>query len=256
MILYFSGTGNSRYAALCLARLLEDEAVDVTMELKNAGTLRFHSEKPYVFVSPTYAWRIPRVFEAFLKETTLEGARRAYFVMTCGSEIGDAGSYLQKLTAELGLEYAGVASVRMAENYLALFETPDRETTERLTRAAGRRTLPPIAETIKKGGTLTPPKSGVMGFFMSHLINPVFYPLIVKAKPFWVEKERCVGCGLCEKRCPLGNIRLTAGVPVWGRDCTHCMACIGGCPTRAIEYGKVTKKRNRVWNVAVPEEEP
>ena len=35
------------------------------------------------------------------------------------------------------------------------------------------------------------------------------------------------------------------GKPVWGNDCTHCMACICKCPTEAIEYGKVSIGQNR-----------
>ena len=33
-------------------------------------------------------------------------------------------------------------------------------------------------------------------------------------------------------------IQLRENKPVWGRNCTHCMACICYCPTEAIEYGK------------------
>ena len=36
----------------------------------------------------------------------------------------------------------------------------------------------------------------------------------------------------------MNNIRLQNGKPLWGGRCTHCMACIGYCPTEAIEYGK------------------
>ncbi|MBP9515735.1 MAG: 4Fe-4S binding protein, partial [Clostridia bacterium] len=38
--------------------------------------------------------------------------------------------------------------------------------------------------------------------------------------------------------CVLNNIELKNGKPVWGKSCTHCMACINFCPTNAIEYGK------------------
>ena len=46
------------------------------------------------------------------------------------------------------------------------------------------------------------------------------------------------GRGGCVKRCPMNNIALKNGKPVWGESCTHCMACICYCPTEAIEYGK------------------
>ena len=44
---------------------------------------------------------------------------------------------------------------------------------------------------------------------------------------------------------PLNNIRLENGKPVWGKHCTHCMACICYCPKEAIEYGKKSKGKPR-----------
>ena len=36
----------------------------------------------------------------------------------------------------------------------------------------------------------------------------------------------------------MNNVALKDGKPVWGKVCTHCMACICYCPVSAIEYGK------------------
>jgi len=45
--------------------------------------------------------------------------------------------------------------------------------------------------------------------------------------------------------CPLNNIRLNDSKPVWSKNCTHCMACICGCPSEAIEYGKRSRGKPR-----------
>ena len=37
------------------------------------------------------------------------------------------------------------------------------------------------------------------------------------------------------------------GRPVWGNRCTHCMACLCGCPQEAVEYGKATVGKRRYW---------
>ena len=60
-----------------------------------------------------------------------------------------------------------------------------------------------------------------------------------------VDWTRCIGCGKCEKLCPLNNITLQNARPVWGTNCTQCMACICYCPTRAIEYGKKSAGKPR-----------
>ena len=66
----------------------------------------------------------------------------------------------------------------------------------------------------------------------------MFYRLFVKAEAFRAE-DTCIGCGKCVELCPLNNIHLENGKPVWGK--THCMACICYCPKEAIEYGKKSK---------------
>lgn len=48
-----------------------------------------------------------------------------------------------------------------------------------------------------------------------------------------------------QKLCPLNNITLQNARPVWGSNCTQCMACICYCPTRAIEYGKKSAGKPR-----------
>lgn len=63
-------------------------------------------------------------------------------------------------------------------------------------------------------------------------------------KKFAVSDE-CVSCGKCASVCPLNNIVLTDGKPVWGADCTHCMACINSCAKKAIEYGKASVGKPR-----------
>jgi MinD superfamily P-loop ATPase len=71
----------------------------------------------------------------------------------------------------------------------------------------------------------------------SGIVNAAFYKFIIGDKKFYTT-DKCVGCGKCAESCVLNNITLENGRPVWHGHCTHCMACICGCPTEAIEYGK------------------
>ena len=90
---------------------------------------------------------------------------------------------------------------------------------------------------IKAEQSFPVPQNNLYDRFMSGPVNPIFYQFFVKAAAFRV-KDACIGCGQCVKNCPMNNITLRDGKPVWGKDCTHCMACICYCPTEAIEYGK------------------
>ena len=65
MVLFFSGTGNSKHIAKIVADSLGDELVDITPYLKENKGGEFLSDR-YVFVTPTHASYIPRVVEKFI----------------------------------------------------------------------------------------------------------------------------------------------------------------------------------------------
>lgn len=88
MILCFSGTGNSRYIAKKIAVELQDEIVDVNAKIKAVDYSPIKTGENVVVVTPTYAWRIPRIVSDWLSKTKLLSAKRIWFVMNCGSEIG------------------------------------------------------------------------------------------------------------------------------------------------------------------------
>jgi len=180
MVLYFTGTGNSRYLARRIAEGLDMPLYDLNTCIKAGDTAPVQTGQDVVLVTPTYAWRIPRVVSQWLGNTELTGAERIWFVMDCGSEIGNAAKYNRQLAAQKHLRYMGTAQIIMPENYIAMFHAPQAEQARSIVEL-----------------------------------------------------------------CPLNNIRLENGKPVWGKHCTHCMACICDCPKEAIEYGKKSKGKPR-----------
>ncbi|MCI6399371.1 MAG: EFR1 family ferrodoxin [Lawsonibacter sp.] len=243
MIVYFTGTGNSRYCAQQLADQLEDTLLDAVPFIRDGIAAELFSEKPWVFAAPTYGWQLPRVFARLIQNGSFAGSRDAYFVMTCGSEIGNAARYNQALCRKKGLRHRGTLPVVMPENYIALFDAPE-EAEARKIIAAAQPALERGIGCIRSGRDFPAVKAGLTDKLKSGIVNAAFYRFIVRAKPFTVS-DACIRCGKCENACPLGNLRLRDGTPVWGGRCTHCMACICGCPARAIEYGTASRGKPR-----------
>ncbi len=236
MVLYFTGTGNSKYIAERLRDALGDELFSINDCIKNRQYCNT-TEELLIFSVPTYAWRIPRIVEEWIKKSTFKKGAKAYFVMNCGGEIADAEKYLKKLCCEKDFIYMGCGEVVMPENYLAMFSTPTPEQGKRII-ARAEPVIDEIAQHIKNGEKLPPHKSGFTAKLMSSIVNVTFYPFFVKTKKFTVDADQCIGCGICTRKCPLNNIDLVQSKPIWGKECTHCMACISSCPKNAIEYGK------------------
>lgn len=243
MIIYFTGTGNSRYVSIRLAELTEDEVVDAACYTREGKSAEFTKPGTYVFVSPVYVSAPPRAFLDFIRLSRFPDNVRAYFVMVCTSYMGASPAYCRKLSEEKSFTYLGTAMVCMPQNYLIYWKTyGDAEN-----RGKIRRALPAIeriADTIRGGAELPAPKMAAWEYLSTKLVVGLYYRYFIKAGPFHAT-DACIGCGRCAAVCPLGNIVLGDSRPIWGRNCTHCMACINLCPKQAIEYGGKTAGKLR-----------
>lgn len=243
MILYFTGTGNSEYVAKKIGDYLNDEVLNLFDKIRNMDFDAMTSEKPWVIVAPTYAWQLPHIVRDWLYETKLEGNKKIYFVLTCGARIGNAGQYAEELCDEIGMQYMGVAPILMPENYIALFDAPDKQEIVKIVKKA-QASIRVTAQIIEAEVYNDIYRPGVLDKLLSGAVNKGFYRFYISAKKFYA-KDTCISCGKCEQVCPYDNIKLIDGKPVWGEACTHCMACICHCPKEAIEYGKTSEGKLR-----------
>lgn len=252
MILYFTGTGNSRFVAGQLGKLLDDQVVSINEYLKSGKRGDFKSNSPYIFVTPTYMSRMPMKIEQFIRESSFEKNGKAYFVLTAGQAVGKAPKYCRKLCEEKQLQYCGTTAIQMPANYVVMYDVLPKEEAG----AAARKVVPEIrkvAEAIQKHQVVEV-ETRMAGHKSFSMIAPAFNFLMVSAKSFHTNGD-CTGCGTCQAFCPLGNIHLKDGRPTWGEECMHCMACISVCPHKAINYGKKTVGRNRYYLDETKEDE-
>ena len=114
MILYFSGTGNSKYIAKRIAEAIRENTVDLNMKIKENDTSPLQTGRDVIIVTPTYAWRIPKIVSEWIDKTEFIGGKRIWFVMNCGSEIGNAANYNRELSEQKKLQYMGTAQIKIA----------------------------------------------------------------------------------------------------------------------------------------------
>lgn len=246
MILYFSGSGNSRYVAKELGTLLNDEVVSLNSRIKNNDISVLFSDKPYVIVCPIYAWRIPKIVEEHLKATKLLGNNKVYlFITACGSS-GNGDSYAKEFFTGMKMEYMGSHTFYMLGSYVAFMENPDLNKAEEVNKQV-QISLLTLFKYIQNESKLPFQKVSIFGKFMSRFANPFFYKHIIGKDGFYIT-NKCIGCGKCVGVCPLNNIHMKNDNPVWDHKCTHCMACVHQCPRSAIEFKKITIKKNRYYN--------
>lgn len=244
MIIYFSGTGNSRYVAEGLAKILDDNVVSATDLIKFKDKDTFNSQKPFVFVGPIHVGRFPKIFRKFIKESIFLGPRNAYVVVTCAMTPGDSYGSIKADLKRVGLNVKGFSYVVMPNNYLIMFNPPDKEEYDKIIREGHKKTIE-IANGIKEGKSFVETPGGILNKFESVFAYPLVN-LTFKSKKFKV-RDKCDACGTCTLVCPLESIQLVDNKPSWKGKCSHCMACISACPNGAIEYSSKTQGKNRYF---------
>lgn len=238
MILYFSGTGNSEYIAKAINHKLNIGTLNLFNKIREQDCTKLYSNTTWLIVTPTYAWRIPRILQEWIEKTPFTGNSNIYFVMTCGGNIGNAEKYLKALCSKKNLHYLGCISIVMPENYIALYSPTTMEEATQIIKQANHK-IAQLISPIENLVPLSPKPVSLKDKINSGLVNDLFYPLFVHSKKFYV-KNNCINCELCVNLCPLENITIINNYPTWNNQCTHCMACISHCPKQAIEYGKHT----------------
>lgn len=245
MVLYFSATGNTAYIARELGKQLGDSCVDLLERIKSGDHSTLHSDTPFILCAPVYVCEMPRFLSKYLRQQAFSGSRDIYCVFTSGGYCGISGVLAKAIFRKKGMRYRGHAEFKMPRNYVvsdAYAMLSPRETEERI--LAARKKLPETAAAIREGRPLTARHVFLFESVITLPFNPVWCRLKLRAKDFHTT-DKCIGCGKCVQLCPLNNISLQDRRPLWGSACTHCMACIGNCPTEAIEYGCITQGKEK-----------
>lgn len=251
MIFYFSGTGNSLYAAKNIGDYNSERLISIASVMKNDGEYYEYTLKDNEiigFVYPIHAWAPPKMVINFIEKLKLNNYKDNYIftIATCGDNIGNAEKVIDDCLEKRNLQLKSGFSIKMPNNYIVLGNVDTKEVEQKKLLEAEDR-LKNINSIIKerKEGVYQLEK-GFMPGILTSIINPMFIKKGIDTKKFYVN-DKCTGCGLCESICNCQTIKLQ-GKPIWGKKCSQCLACLHFCPVKAIQYGKGTENKGRYKN--------
>lgn len=239
-IYYFTATGNSLFVARKLSEKFENSSLkSMVSENKNAEVVCETENIGFVF--PLYFSGIPLIVEDFIKKLAIKNAKYIFTLVTCGVPITGAALYnVKKILKRKNLKLNLGMYIQMVDNYLPIYDVPPVEKQSLLNSKALMK-IEKISEIIKTN------KNKLTNEIT--LFSPLFYkPWRKNVKSldnkFFVD-DTCNRCGICEKVCPVNNIKLSSRKPQWLHNCEFCFACIHHCPKKAIQIDSKSSSKSR-----------
>lgn len=249
MIFYFSGCGNSRHVAETLATGLNDQLVFIPeAEREKRYEYTLAEEERLGFVFPIYSWAPPKLVLDFIGKMNLNAKPSyVYFVCTCGDNCGQTEKVFRQSLESKGWKLAACCSLQMPETYIGMpgFKLDTKENAQRKIANADAKIetlLPRLLDKEPFSDMIV----GGMAWLKSKLVNPGFNRFATDDSKYR-STDQCIHCGRCVEVCPLKNITLEEGRPLWHGHCTICMACYHHCPVNAIQYGKSTEGKGQYY---------
>lgn len=246
MVFYYTGTGNSKYAAEKLLAVTGGELISITDCVKE-GTFDFTPAVGELvgFVFPVYCYTVPMTVQNFARKVKINSDRDIYTfaVATCGATTGSALKTFNSL-----FPVSAMFGLPMVDNYLPFLSSAPTEDEVKEILANSNETINGIISSIahRESGNLN-----VYEGKGSELISIFAGKGYAKHRPTadFNVNDSCIGCGLCEKICPTASIKVIDGVAVWTEEnCDLCFGCLHRCPNEAINFKNKTQGKGRYTN--------
>lgn len=249
MIIYFSATGNCKYVASKIAKETQDNIISIVDCMKEKRfNFTLDSKEPLGIVCPTYGLGLPSIVIEFLEKFKINFIKKPYiyFIATYGTLSGQTGYYANQYLQKKGSPIDAYFSVKMPDTWTPIFNLSNLEKVKKINEKAE----PQIDTIIKKileracGDFM----KGKIPYLATNIFHSFEYNNMRKTKYFHVENT-CIGCGLCEIKCPVNAIKMDNGHPTWIKDkCIICLGCLHRCPKFSIQYKNKTKKHGQYKN--------
>ena len=233
MLFYFTGTGNSLYAAKKIA----DNPISIPQVIHNED-LHFSADTIGI-VTPIYGHEVPPMVKEFLRKATFR-TDYFYMILTYGNRHGGAAELAKQLCDECGIDVQYINILWMVDNWLPSFDMNEQKAID---KKVDEQIAAIRADLSARKAMLAPVTDADRAAHQAYLSRIRRMPPDVFLH-FIKVGDNCIGCGICERVCPAGSIRVVGGQAVHTPgSCQTCLACVHACPQKAI-------------GLAVPEKNP
>lgn len=233
--IYFSGTGNSRYALELFLKEYDNNSVLFSIEDKNLIE-HINSYDEIVFSYPVQYSAVPKILSDFIhSNSSLWKGKKVFIIATMALFSGDGAGVLGRMLKQYGATITGGLHLQMPDSIAdeKILKRSLKKNTE-LVENANRKIIKAVSD-IKNGNY---PKEGLgllsrlAGFLSQRLWFG--YRTEKYSDKLKINADKCIGCSKCVKICPTENISMKDSKAIGKDKCTMCYRCVNACPKQAI----------------------
>ena len=231
--------------AKCLKERLDDCELLPIASLMKQDSITATSEK-VGFVFPVYDWALPKIIYDFIEKIDLSNTKYIFAVATMGGFSDQhVAPAIVKLLKPKNKELDTAYNIRIFSNNIwgakRFNPVPSKKKRDKRIKN-GENELVKIAQIIRNNQKSEVKKDSSQKLKREYLsfLNEVN----TMDEKYYVD-ENCNGCGICQKICPVDNIKLVNEKPEWQHKCQMCTGCLHYCPQKSIQWGEYTLGRER-----------
>lgn len=233
LMLYFSGTGNSKYIANMFSKKVGAICYSIESNIDFKKVIDNHHT--IAFCYPIYGSCVPRIMREFVNENK-EILKNKKLIIFCTQLMfsGD-GAYAFKALLPKGYgEVIYAEHFNMPNNIcnFELFQIKNGDGIKKYLVAAEKK-MNRVCKDLENGIIK---KRGFNG--LSHFMGKIqsaFWPAVEEKNKDSVKvNEECIKCGVCVKLCPMKNLTLSTNGVEQKNNCIICYRCVNACPKKSI----------------------
>lgn len=244
-IIYFSGTGNTKFVACNMKKELEDRNIYTDLINIEKDTVLPCNYKYIIIGGPIYVDLYPDMLVSYIRKNLYGYTGKCMLFSTQSSSVlSSAFQDVLDRASFLNIKYCQY--IQMPNNfYNFMFKKTPKDEEKRRIKEAINFSSKALEEFLSDREKIY--HTNFLKVYFARAVYKIFYPHMAKrlTKNIEIDLNKCIHCRICEIKCPRKSINLSNKVS-FNDKCLLCQRCMNSCPRNAFLY------KNKVYDKYEP----
>lgn len=237
-LFYFSGSGNTLLVAKQIKDEFQEYGYSCSLEnMTEVAACEISSDSHIALAFPVAIQSTNILVWSFIENLPKGNNRKVFMFDTLESFSGGIVGPLKRILEKKGYQCIGAKEFKMPSS-MKRTHCDESEIYRRMEHE--------VAEYVKQlvDGSSKWSRIPILSDII-RLLSRGKYIWKFTSKSISLNRERCIGCGLCVKSCPVKSIFMNGYPTIEHSVCISCMRCVNYCPNNSFLVSKKSIIQNR-----------